>query len=139
MNPPDYFDEHAVDMWHQLVESLERFQASPDRNRELIEAAASSYSRYRLAQEARKKTGIALIQKSDDGTTVKRNPFIVEERAALDQFTRCIQAMGLISLDVLTDSNPAPQATEAEPKSTEPPKNPLAKLRLVRRDTDEAA
>lgn len=47
------------------------------------------------ARESIKKTGLVLIQKTENGTEVKRNPFCVELHKYRDQMNKLLPELGL--------------------------------------------
>jgi len=92
---PDDFDDHEAKKWNQLCDILEKNAVMSTDLIEILTAYCTAYGGWMKAREAIKKTGIVLIQKSESGTDVKRNPFCVELHKYRDQMNKLLPELGL--------------------------------------------
>jgi P27 family predicted phage terminase small subunit len=63
--------------------------------REIMIAYCTAYGGWMLARKAVLKTGIVLVQKTDDGIDAKRNPFSVELHKYREEMNRLLPELGL--------------------------------------------
>lgn len=92
---PDDFDEHEKKKWGQLCKILEKNKVMSTDLVEILTAYCTAFGGWMKAREAIKKTGIVLIQKTEAGTEVKRNPFCVELHKYRDQMNKLLPELGL--------------------------------------------
>lgn len=92
---PDDFDEHEKKKWGQLCKILEKNRVMSTDLIEIITAYCTAYGGWMRARDAVRKTGIVLVQKTPDGTEIKRNPFSVELHKYRDQMNKLLPELGL--------------------------------------------
>jgi len=92
---PDDFDEHEQKKWEQLCKILEKNRVMSTDLIEIITAYCTAYGGWMRARDAVRKTGIVLVQKTSEGTEIKRNPFSVELHKYRDQMNKLLPELGL--------------------------------------------
>jgi P27 family predicted phage terminase small subunit len=92
---PDYFSEDEKFKWGQLLEDMKRNGICSSDLREIMIAYCTAYGGWMLARKAVLKTGIVLVQKTDDGIDAKRNPFSVELHKYREEMNRLLPELGL--------------------------------------------
>jgi len=92
---PKDFDAHEKKKWGQLCKILEGNRVMSTDLVEILVAYCTAYGGWMKAREAVRKTGIVLVQKTPDGTEVKRNPFSVELHKYRDEMNKLLPELGL--------------------------------------------
>jgi P27 family predicted phage terminase small subunit len=92
---PADFDSHETKKWEELCAILEGNRLMSTDLIEILGAYCTAYGGWMRAREAVRKTGIVLVQKTKDGTDIKRNPFSVELHKYRDEMNKLLPELGL--------------------------------------------
>lgn len=88
-------DAIANKKWISLCKLLDEIGLLANTDGELLELFCITFSQYRRLLVQVNTSGFTLISKDGDGVTVKRNPIMVEYKAAADMLRRLIPEFGL--------------------------------------------
>ena len=112
---PDWFNEDETLKWLELAEDLSTSGVLSKDCRELMIAYCTAFGGWMKARRAVEATGIALVQKEEDGSTkIKSNPFCIQLHKYRDTMNRLLPEFGLTpssrgklkSMNTSEDSDP---------------------------------
>jgi P27 family predicted phage terminase small subunit len=92
---PHYLNDDEKLKWGQLLQDMKQNGICSSDLREIMIAYCTAYGGWMQARKAVQKTGIVLVQKTDDGIDAKRNPFSVELHKYREEMNKLLPELGL--------------------------------------------